>query len=155
MTFVPFPQNQSQTEFRKSAWDHVFDVQPTGARLLFEGTSWFFRMPTAASNRHCQIQGTVEASLEDGHFWIYIHIQKKKNFFMSTKKAQVDDIARISTSDTPRATLPPPRGGGAGHRLEGRKPVPLSNSRNMGHCVDDSPGLHVVPGPRVLSDANG
>lgn len=74
---------------------------------------------------------------------------------MSTKKAQVDDIARISTSDTPRATLPPPRGGGAGHRLEGRKPVPLSNSRNMGHCVDDSPGLHVVPGPRVLSDANG
>lgn len=81
--------------------------------------------------------------------------KKKKNFFMSTKKAQVDDIARISTSDTPRATLPPPRGGGAGHRLEGRKPVPLSNSRNMGHCVDDSPGLHVVPGPRVLSDANG
>lgn len=90
--------------------------------------------------------------------WTFLDIHthtKKKNFFMSTKKAQVDDIARISTSDTPRATLPPPRGGGAGHRLEGRKPVPLSNSRNMGHCVDDSPGLHVVPGPRVLSDANG
>lgn len=77
-----FSQNQSQTGFRiKKAWDHVFGVRPAGAQsLLLEGTSCFFRMPTAASNRHWQIQGTVVASLEDGHFWIYIHIQNKKIF---------------------------------------------------------------------------
>lgn len=81
-TFVFFSQNQSQTGFRiKKAWDHVFGVRPAGAQsLLLEGTSCFFRMPTAASNRHWQIQGTVVASLEDGHFWIYIHIQNKKIF---------------------------------------------------------------------------
>lgn len=42
-------------------------------------------MLTAASNRHCQIQGTVVASLEDGPFWIYTHIQNKK-ILKSTKK---------------------------------------------------------------------
>lgn len=75
----PLSQNQSQTGFRiRRAWDRVFVVRPAGAQsLLFEGTSCFLGMPTAASNRHCQIQGTVVASLEDGRFWIYIHIQNK------------------------------------------------------------------------------
>lgn len=47
-----------------------------------------FGMPTAASNRHCQIQGTVVASLEDGPFRMYIHIQNKKPTLRkkSTKK---------------------------------------------------------------------
>ena len=80
----PFCQNQSQTGFKiRRAWDHVVDVQPPGAQsLLFEGTSWFFRMPMAASNRHCQIQGTVVAGLEDGPFWIYIYTYKTKNIYI-------------------------------------------------------------------------
>lgn len=52
---------------------------------------------------------------------------------------------------TPRA--PPPVGVG-GLQAGGGQP-PLSNFRNMGHCVDASPGLHVVQGPSSLSDANG
>ena len=78
---LSFSQNQSQTGFRiRRAWDHVVGVQPPGgSESAFEGTSWLFRMPTAASNRHCQIQGTLVASLEDGPFWIYIHIQNKQN----------------------------------------------------------------------------
>lgn len=83
-------------------------------------------------------------SLEDGHFWIYIHT---KHFFKSLlkKKTQVDNIAWINTSDTP----PRERGGRASQRSG--SPPPLSNFCNMGHCVDDSPSLHVVQGPRVLS----
>lgn len=63
-------------------------------------------MLTAASNRHCQIQGTVVASLEDGPFWIYTHIQNKKILKSTKKKTQVDNIARKSISDTAGATLP-------------------------------------------------
>lgn len=104
----------------------MFDVRPPGAQsLLFEGTSWFFRIPTAASNRHCQIQGTVVASLEDGYFWIYIHIQNKYFLKMSTKKIQVDNIARISTSDTARATLPVHMAGGEARQSEEWRSAPL------------------------------
>lgn len=78
---LSFSQNQSQAGFRiRRAWDHVVDMRPPGgSESAFEGTSWLFRMPTAASNRHCQIQGTLVASLEDGPFWIYTHIQNKQN----------------------------------------------------------------------------
>lgn len=78
---LSFSQNQSQTGFRiRRAWDHVVDMPPPrGSESAFEGTSWLFRMPTAASNRHCQIQGTLVASSEDGPFQIYIHIKNKQN----------------------------------------------------------------------------
>ena len=86
---LSFSQNQSQTGFRiRRAWDHVVDVRPPGgSESAFEGTSWLFRMPTAASNRHCQIQGTLVASLEDGPFWIYIHTQNKQNISKNLLKA--------------------------------------------------------------------
>lgn len=118
------------------------------AGLCLEGTSWFFMMRTATSNRHCQIQGTLVASLEDGRFWICTHMQNFKSIKkMSLLKSQVQvgNIARISTSDT----LSLRQGGGcAGWR--GGSPTPLSNCRNMGHCVDHSPSLRVVQVPRVL-----
>lgn len=47
--------------------------------------------------------------MEDGPFWIYTHIQNKKNTFKKStkkKKTQVDNIARKSISDTAGATLP-------------------------------------------------
>lgn len=47
--------------------------------------------------------------------------------------------------------VPPSRGGGAARRSEERKSPPLSDFRNMGHCVDHSPSLHEVQGPRVFS----
>lgn len=74
------------------------------AGLCLEGTSWFFMMPTATSNRHCQIQGTLVASLEDGRCWICTHMQNFKSILkkMSLLKSQVQvgNMARISTSDT-------------------------------------------------------
>lgn len=76
-----------------------------------------FTMPTATSKRHCQIQGALVASLEDGHFWICIHIQNFKGIKkMSLLKSQVqvENIARLST----RGTLPLQWGVGE-YRLEG------------------------------------
>lgn len=55
----------------------VEDMHTAG--LCLEGTSWFFTMRTATSNRHCQIQGTLVASLEDGRFWICTHMQNFKS----------------------------------------------------------------------------
>lgn len=55
------------------------------AGLCLEGTSWFFTMPTATSNRHCQIQGTLVASLEDGRFWICTHVQNFKGILKKKK----------------------------------------------------------------------
>lgn len=54
----PLSQNQSQTGFRiRRAWDRVFVVRPAGAQsLLFEGTSCFFGMPTAASNSTAKVR---------------------------------------------------------------------------------------------------
>lgn len=59
---------------------------------------------------------------------------------------QVDNIARISTSDAP---VTPPAGWGG--TQGGGADVPSSDFRNTGHCVDPSPRLHEVQGPRVLS----
>lgn len=62
-------------------------------------------------------------------------------------QVQVGNIARLSTSDT----LSLLQGGGcAGWR--GGSPTPLSNCRNMGHCIDHSPSLRVVRVPRVLCE---
>lgn len=78
-----------------------------GLGICLEGYLMVFTMPTAASNRHCQIQGTLVASLEDGRFWISIHIQTlkaleiKKSLLKKKSQVRVENITRFSTSDTP------------------------------------------------------
>lgn len=134
----------SQSGFRiKREWDGPGGHAHCWAQNLLGRHLMVFTMPTATSNRHCQIQGTLVASLEDGRFWICIHIQNlksiKKNMSLLKSHVQVENIARLSTRDT----LSLQRGGrGAG--WSGGSPTPLSNFRNMGHCVDHSPSLCVV-----------
>lgn len=77
---------QPLSSFSKSEPDRIQNKENMGSRvwratcwaqsLLFEGTSWFF-----SGCRQLQATGTAKfrelmvARLEDGPFWIYIHIQ--------------------------------------------------------------------------------
>lgn len=76
-----------------------------------------------------------------GRTFLDVHTHTKQTEYIkkSTKNTQVDNIARISTSDRPYAR---PHGGGGAPKSEEWRPAPLSNFCNRGHGVDDSPRLH-------------
>lgn len=77
------------------------DMHTAGLRICLEGTSWFSRCRPLQARGTAKIQGTLVASLEDGHFWICIHIQKKALTNESTKiTSSIENIARLSTRDT-------------------------------------------------------
>lgn len=79
-----------------------------GLGICLEGYLMVFTMPTAASNRHCQIQGTLVASLEDGRFWISIHIQTLKA--LEIKKSLLKKNHKFELKTLPGLALvtPPP-----------------------------------------------
>lgn len=84
-------------------------------------------MLTAASNRHCQIQGTVVASLEDGPFWIYTHIQNKKNTFKKSTKKKKPKLTTLPGKALVTQPVPPSlsaQGTGA-RKSEEWRPAPL------------------------------
>lgn len=128
------------------------DMHTAGLRLCLEGTSWFSRCQqlqatgTADFREHLWPAWRMDVS---GYAYTYKTLKTLRNESTKKKKklqVRVENMARLSTS----GTLSLRWGGGGGAGWRGGSPTPLSDFRNMGHCVDRSPSLRVVQVPRVL-----